>query len=188
MSSFSGRALGSDSDSSDSEMERMLGGGWGDEGSNGGFGLGGSGGSLGSGGGGRYGFGTGAGSFGSILGATRKPMPPKKRWETELEAWAEGGWRRGGGVGDAGVRQGKENARGDSEEGSGAGGVEKRYPCLMDRAEESALVTVREVREFKGEVEANGEGGLAGRACEWEAVVECSLEVRVKMLEVRGTQ
>lgn len=160
-SSYSGRALGSDSDSSDSDFEGGMGGG----------GLGGGTG--------------GSGTSGSVLGATRRPMPPKKRWETEFEAWAKGGEGynrevKGEGAGNVGVKGGFVGVAAVRQGGIGKDnsiGVEKRYPCLMDRAGDSALVTVREVRRVK----LGGEGGdglaksESGEEC--EAVVECSMVV-----------
>lgn len=172
-SSYSGRALGSDSDSSDSDFEGGMGGG-----------VGGLGGGTG---------GNGTGS--SILGATRRPMPPKKRWETEFEAWAKGGEGfdrdangevaenvgvKGSFVGVTTVRQG-----GIGKDSSI--GVEKRYPCLMDRARDSALLTVREVRRVK----LGGEGGddlvksESGEEC--EAIVECSMMVTRGKVDVSET-
>ncbi|CAM9571120.1 unnamed protein product [Pylaiella littoralis] len=113
-------------------------------------------------------FGVGGAPGGGIIGAMRRPMPPKKRWETAFEAWA---------------REGEDKAGGQSSAGGGLGveeaalvEVEDRYPTLVKRAEESGRVTVREVRaaaESGGR--GGGGGGEGGR--EIQAVVVCNLVV-----------
>ena len=111
------------------------------------------------------------------------------RWETEFEAWAEGGgWRETGVIGGGGGGSGSEE-----EDACREGVVEARFPQLMKRAEESALVTVREVRKGEGGRGVgggdggDGEGGSAGGgggggvgdALEGsEAVIACKLVVK----------
>lgn len=130
--------------------------------------------------GGSDGAGIGAGgSFGGIggalggggfFGAMRRPLPPKKRWETAFEAWARGGGASAGGA-----------AAAASEAGGGDGpeGVEGRYPSLTKRAEESDLVTIREVRRATAGAAAGGGGD------HWEAVVVCRM-LATGGVEVRG--
>lgn len=110
---------------------------------------------------------------GGFFGAMRRPMPPKKRWETAFEAWAGGG-----GEGFAGGAA-ASGAGGDEQDG-----VEARYPSLVKRAEESDLVTIREVRRAAGAGAGAGAGG-GGGGDHTESVVVCRV-VANGGVEVRG--
>ncbi|CBJ33058.1 expressed unknown protein [Ectocarpus siliculosus] len=90
---------------------------------------------------------------GGIIGVMRRPLPPKKRWETAFEAWAGGGEKNNGG---GAPPQATAAAAAEAAE---VCEVEDRYPCLASRAEESALVTVREVR--RAEALPEGAAGTA---------------------------
>lgn len=121
---------------------------------------------------GRAGSWSGAGGLpaggGRIIGAMRRPLPPKKRWETAFEAWAGGGEKnKGGGA----------PPQAAAAEAAEADEVEDRYPCLASRAEESALVTVREVRRAEALLEGAA-GTAAGEQQQQhrrQAVVVCRL-------------
>lgn len=146
-------------------------------------------------GGGRRSWGGVAGG-GGILRATRRPLPPKKRWEADFEAWAQGrGCRAAGGQasegasgasGAGGKGEGSPSGRGGGSSytlgfDDGDGGVYRRYPLLVERARDSVLATVREVRVWGGgggggaRKQETAADGVTGSGREVEAVVECRM-------------
>ncbi|CAN0070505.1 unnamed protein product, partial [Ectocarpus sp. 4 AP-2014] len=112
---------------------------------------------------------------GGIIGVMRRPLPPKKRWETAFEAWARGGEKNKGG--GAPPHPAAAAAAAAAAEAVKDDEVEDRYPCLASRAEESALVTVREVRKAE-ELPEGGAGTATGEQQQQhrrQAVVVCRL-------------
>ncbi|CAM9754729.1 unnamed protein product [Scytosiphon promiscuus] len=81
----------------------------------------------------------------------RRPLPPKKRWETAFESWA-----RGDGDANKGVGRAQSLAAVEADESSEA---EARHPSLVRRARDSELVTVREVRKVGGQAPHAPGGG-----------------------------